>query len=178
MSKLWDTLVLRPKMFSSSPWPRLEIPCKLRRFATGLPWLGWSRFMVASLRFNAPVVETMQDSLLLSSAFRNEYWEAAPDTSRCTLWRAVFSRFLRGVEPSEFPLLFSCPGGEAVAWEKGDEGVLLPESGVALKVRFKGLLGDTRARASGRDDGDAGLADLEERSDNLTLGRSGVNIDD
>lgn len=85
---------------------------------------------------------------------------------------------MRGVEPSEPPLLFSCPG-EAVAGGEGEEECVgLPESGVALKARFRGLFGDARARASGRDDGDAALADLAERSDNLTLGRSGVNVDD
>jgi hypothetical protein len=59
IKKLCDDVVLEPKTFWSSFWPSTEIPCKLRRLATGLSWLGWSRFIVASLRFNDPLLATI-----------------------------------------------------------------------------------------------------------------------
>lgn len=54
--------------------PRLEMPCKLRRLATGLPMLAWSRFMMASLRFRGLEIVDARASV-----------RASPDRSRCTL---------------------------------------------------------------------------------------------
>jgi len=117
----------------------------------------------------------MYGSLLASSAFRNEYCDAIPVTSMCTLWRAGRSELLR-VSVPKVASVFSCPG-EAVDGGEG-EGVYdtLVASGAALKARFRGLLGETRALASGRE-GEAVFADLAERSDSRTFVRCGVNED-
>lgn len=72
--------------------------------------------------------------------------------------------------------MFSCPMGRAGGGDDFDDGAWFPASGAALKARFRGLLGEARARASGRDDGDSVLHDLAERSDSLRLGRSGVKL--
>lgn len=47
---------------------------------------------------------------------------------------------------------------------------------MALSARFKGLLGEARVRA--RREGVDVFADFADRSDNLTLERSGVNAGD
>jgi hypothetical protein len=73
-------------------------------------------------------------------------------------------------------LKFSWPiGGSTV---RVAEGICaeLPESEVTFRARFNGLLGETRARPSGR--GDNVLADFVERSDSFELVRRGVNTDE
>lgn len=75
--------------------------------------------------------------------------------------------------------LFSWPRGVTDVGEGEADGCpRLPESGVALKARLRGLFGEARARANGRDDTDDVLADLAERSESRTLGRRGVRRDD
>lgn len=61
-----------PKTFTSPVCTELTIPCKLRRLATGLPWFDLSKFIVASLRFRAPAVGGMEESLIGSRVFRNK----------------------------------------------------------------------------------------------------------
>lgn len=98
-----------PKTFTSSFCTELTMPYKLRRLATGLPWFDLSKFIVASLRFRAPAVGSMEESLLESSDFRNGNGEGSA-RSDFTLCRVDLSTVLRGTERlgvSLMPLLFS-----------------------------------------------------------------------
>ena len=72
ISKALGGDALEPKMLRSSVCTELMIPCKLRRLATGLPLFDRSKFIVASLRFKAPVVGIMGESVAESNAFKNE----------------------------------------------------------------------------------------------------------
>ena len=69
--------------------------------------------------------------------------------------------------------MFSCPTNRALGGDAGEcEEVEFPESDVALKARFSGLLGEARVRVM-REEG-AVLALLADRSESLTPGRRGV----
>ena len=131
--------------------------------------------MVASLRFSAPVVVTMYESLPASSDFR-KFECAAPETSRWKLWREDLSTLLRVAGLGDAAVLFSWPGKQAVG------GVVesceaLPESEVLNRGRFNGLLGEARCRAGCRDGVDV-LEDFAERNESLVLGRNGVRVSD
>lgn len=158
-------------MFWSSFWPSAEIPCKLRRLATGLSWLGWSRFIVASLRFSDPLLGTIELSLLVSSDLRKAIC-TDPETSSGRLRRFSGLEVIGLDAPSA---LFSCPE-ISIAESAGAAGRELPLSGAVMRALFNGLFGDTRARVSGLD-GDV-FAALAERNESLTLGRNGVKADD
>lgn len=158
-------------MFWSSFWPSAEIPCKLRRLATGLPWLGWSRFIVASLRFSDPLLGIIELSLLVSIDLRKAIC-ADPETSSGRLCRFSGLVVIGLVAPSA---LFSCPE-ISITEGAGAAGRELPLSGAVMRALFKGLFGDTRARVSGLD-GDV-FAALADRNESLTLGRNGVKADD
>lgn len=150
-----------------------EMPCKLRRFATGLPGFAWSRFIIASLRLSGLAVDVANASALTSKNLETVLRDA-PEISRCILWRDGFSRFLRddGLrDRAKFAkLLFSWPPSASGA---GEGGVTeFPKSEVALKARFKGLLGERRAV---RDNGFAVAAfGLAERKESFTPDRKGV----
>ena len=118
---------------------------------------------------------------MLASMALKKFWEA-PVTSKCRLWReCLFSRLFRiglrgeerGEERGEDRRRFSCPIRESIGDlgdQDGEREVELPPS----TARLSGLLGETRFRASGLE-GEAFLADFDERSDSLTLERRGVN---
>src|SRR5262245_14644792 len=125
------------------------MPCKLLRFATGLPNISWSTSMLASLRFNAPVVEPDRRSALPSKARKME-WCDAPETSRCKLCREGFSKLRRwsGLSGGLARwLLFSWPA----ASDDEDDGAELPESDATLRARLRGDFGDGRGLESGRE---------------------------
>jgi hypothetical protein len=153
ISKALGGDAFEPKMLKSSVCTELVMPCKLRRFATGLPLFERSKFIVASLRFKAPVVGIMGEMLVEPSAFRNEDREASA-RSNCTLCRVDLSIAFRGEERLGvlsmlllLLLLFSCPANLGLGEDGGErEELEFPESGVALKARFNGLLGDARVR--------------------------------
>jgi hypothetical protein len=73
-------------------------------------------------------------------------------------------------------LKFSWPMGGSTVRVAEETCAELPESEVTFSARFNGLLGETRARPSGR--GDNVLADLVERSDSFELVRRGVKTDE
>jgi hypothetical protein len=70
------------------------MPWRLRRFATGLPKLVWSRLMAASLRLSGLTEIEGNDSLLTSMNFETPVF-VDPETSRCIEWRDGRSRFAR-----------------------------------------------------------------------------------
>lgn len=143
------------------------MPCKLLRFATGLPKLVCSGFIIASVLLSGLTAAEGKISDLRSRNFERDCFDA-PETSKCIEWREGFSRPRRdeGLKASAKSrrVLFSWPGAS-----QGDEvsATGFPESGATPKTRFKGLFGDARVRDKGREATGFGLA---ERTESLTPG--------
>lgn len=79
----------------------------------------------------------------------------------------------RGVDRPGVVLLFSCPTNRPRGDDVGErEEAEFPESGVVLKARFNGLLGEARALVMR--EGGAVFTLLADRSESLTPGRRGV----
>ena len=68
---------------------RLEIPCRLRRFATGLPRLVWSTLILASLRLSG-LIEIAGNGSVFASINLDKPFLDEPETSRCIEWRVGF----------------------------------------------------------------------------------------
>ena len=151
--------------------PRLDMPWRLRRFATGLPKLAWPKSMIASVRFSGLEVDVGTTSPRTSGNLVGVVLEA-PERSRCILCLDGFSMLTRGLWPKAsarlWKVVFSWP--KSVSRELGGFGVVFPASDVMLSARFSGLLGG-RGRLVGLDEGTLGRAD---RRESLTPDRNGV----
>jgi hypothetical protein len=126
-------------------WPKLAEPCRLRRFATGLPKLAWSRFIIASLRLRGlDVDEVIGESLLPSPPNLDSIWLTGAFNSELNGIFEFLSKLLR----SEGLVLvqFSCPVAELAEVI----GCMFPESDAWLKARFMGLLGEVLVRDNAR----------------------------
>ncbi|KAG7145134.1 hypothetical protein HYQ46_006123 [Verticillium longisporum] len=76
-AEVWISLTIR----SSEEWMVLAVWAKEAAHATGLLTFGWSRSMMASLRFNAPEPAVPDGSSELSMALKM-FWCTEPETSR------------------------------------------------------------------------------------------------
>jgi hypothetical protein len=72
----------------------VEMPWRLRRFATGLPKLDWPKSIAASLRFRGLTEIGGNGSVLPSINFERPFF-VDPETSRCSEWRDGRSRLRR-----------------------------------------------------------------------------------
>lgn len=148
--------------------PNVADPCRLLRFATGLPRLAWSRFMIASLRFNGLDVEV---GVVAPSCVPSNLASAWLIGALISGLSVFFSRFCAAIFFDSVGLVFShffisyssrsvTPSGICKLSRLLDSPVETRLSGLLGEVRTLDVVGEFFAR-------------FADRSDSFTLGGKG-----